>query len=84
MQDMTQEQLAEGADISISFLGGIERGLKSPTLETLEKLSNALGLTISEMMNFDSGNSLIDDNKTVRLRRLLSEYTDKIEQLYKK
>lgn len=83
MQDLTQEQLAEAANLSVSFLGGVERGVKSPTIETLEKLATALGVTLAEMMNFDSGVKLIDDDKTVRLRRLLSEYTDKIEKLYK-
>lgn len=83
MQDLTQEQLAEMANLSVSFLGGVERGVKSPTIETLEKLATALGVTLGEMMNFDSGVKLLDDDKTVQLRRILTEYTDKIEKLYK-
>lgn len=83
MRDMTQQQLAESADMSISFLGMIERGKKSPTVETIQKMADALDVTLSELMNFDSGVKLLGDDKTVQLRRLLSEYTDKIEKLYK-
>ncbi|WP_373046358.1 helix-turn-helix domain-containing protein [Vulgatibacter sp.] len=41
---MTQERLAERAEISVSFLSMIERGERSPHLETLERL--ALGLEV--------------------------------------
>ena len=45
-QDLTQEKLAEMADISDSFLGHIERGGRTLSIETLAKLANALSLSI--------------------------------------
>jgi transcriptional regulator with XRE-family HTH domain len=45
-QDLTQEKLAEMADISESFLGHIERGGRTLSIETLAKLANALNLSI--------------------------------------
>lgn len=45
-QDLTQEQLAEMADISDSFMGHIERGGRTLSIETLAKLANALNLSI--------------------------------------
>lgn len=45
-QDLTQEKLAEMADISDSFLGHIERGGRTLSIETLAKLANALNLSI--------------------------------------
>lgn len=45
-QDLTQERLAEMTDISISFLGHIERGGRTLSIETLAKLANALNLSI--------------------------------------
>ena len=45
-QDLTQEKLAEIADISDSFLGHIERGGRTLSIETLAKLANALNLSI--------------------------------------
>ena len=45
-QDLTQEKLAEIADISDSFMGHIERGGRTLSIETLAKLANALNLSI--------------------------------------
>ena len=46
---LTQEQLALGAEINPVFLGHLERNLKSPTITTLEKITRALGITMSEL-----------------------------------
>jgi len=40
---ISQETLAERADVDRSYVSILERGLKSPTLETLERISIALG-----------------------------------------
>lgn len=45
-QELTQEQLAEMADISESFMGHIERGGRVLSVETLIKLANALNLSV--------------------------------------
>ena len=45
-QDLTQETLAEMANISDSFMGHIERGGRTLSIETLAKLANALNLSI--------------------------------------
>jgi transcriptional regulator with XRE-family HTH domain len=41
-KDITQEQLAESAEISVEFLSNIERGINAPSFETIEKLSRVL------------------------------------------
>lgn len=43
---VTQPQLAELADISVNTLYKIERGQANPTLDTLDKIANILGLEI--------------------------------------
>lgn len=45
-QNLTQEQLAELAGISDSFMGHIERGGRTLSIETLARLANALHLSI--------------------------------------
>ena len=45
-QDLTQEKLAEIAEISDSFMGHIERGGRTLSIETLAKLANALNMSI--------------------------------------
>lgn len=83
LRELTQQEFAEKANISISFLGNIERGNKSPTVETLQKMADALDVTLSELMTFDSGVIIVEDDKAIQLRRLLSEYADRIDKLYK-
>jgi transcriptional regulator with XRE-family HTH domain len=39
----TQEELADRASINRNYVGQIEREEKSPTVDVIEKLSNALG-----------------------------------------
>jgi transcriptional regulator with XRE-family HTH domain len=46
---MTQEDLAERADISVSFLSMIERGERTPHLETLAHLAQALEVELYEL-----------------------------------
>ncbi|MDZ4659157.1 MAG: helix-turn-helix transcriptional regulator [Bythopirellula sp.] len=44
---MTQEQLAFEADVDRTFLSRLENNRMSPTLETLFRLSDALGVPAS-------------------------------------
>lgn len=39
---MTQAQLATASELSTTYISQLESGLKSPTLKSLEKISNAL------------------------------------------
>jgi transcriptional regulator with XRE-family HTH domain len=50
---ITQAQLAERVDISPEFMSRLERGLKAPSLDTAQKMANALGATLSELFHFD-------------------------------
>ena len=48
----TQAKLAEGADLSVDSISRIERGDRSPSLESLEKIAEALGIDPAEFLNF--------------------------------
>jgi transcriptional regulator with XRE-family HTH domain len=50
---MTQERLAERAEISVSFLSMIEGGRRVPHLSTLARLAGGLGLPLFELFSFD-------------------------------
>ena len=50
---MSQAALAEKADISITFLSNIERGVKYPTSETLSAIANGLGVEVFELFRHD-------------------------------
>ena len=45
--------LSERAHISVSFLSMIERGERSPHLETLSKLASALEVSMAELFTLD-------------------------------
>lgn len=47
---MTQEQLAERADLSASFIGHVERGTRISSLETLMKLCHVLQVTPNDLL----------------------------------
>lgn len=49
--NLTQAQLAEDIDISDTYMGAIERGERSLTLDTLVRLVNRLGVTIDYMLS---------------------------------
>lgn len=49
---LSQEQLAEKADINAKYLSRMERGTENPTLDMLIKLSHALDVEMWEMFDF--------------------------------
>ena len=49
---ITQEELAYRCDIQRSYMGVIERGEKSVTLNTIEKIAAELEISIIELMSF--------------------------------
>jgi len=51
---LTQEVLALNAGINASFLGDIERGTKMPSIESLENLLKALGVTFQDFFDFET------------------------------
>ena len=48
--NLTQAELAEAIDISDTYMGAIERGERSLTLDTLVRLVNRLGVTIDYLL----------------------------------
>ncbi len=47
--DLTQEALAEKADLDQTYISGIERGLRNPGILNVGKLAKALRLTTAEL-----------------------------------
>ena len=51
-RNLSQEQLAEMAGIGRTTLTSVERNISSPTLDIVEKISNALGYEPNELLVF--------------------------------
>lgn len=47
-QGLTQEELADKAEIERSYMGAIERGERNPTLVKVFQLSKALEISVKE------------------------------------
>lgn len=45
---LTQERLAERANLDVKYVGNIERGKENPTVATLERLAGALSVKMVE------------------------------------
>ena len=75
---LSLENLALNAEITPNFLGDIERGVKKPSIDTLESVLAALGLTFGEFFGFEAdmraNESQTELNKVIsNLRRLSDE-----------
>ena len=46
----SQEQLAEKSRCHPTYIGQIERGEKNPTIESIEKITRALGISLSQLL----------------------------------
>ena len=52
--NISQEALAERCGVHRTYIGSIERGEKSPTLNTIEKFAKGLDVEIIEFFKYDS------------------------------
>ena len=77
---LTQEKLAELIDIETPSLSYIETGKYSPSVETLQKLADALNVKPWEFYYFDD---ISDDEKREELKKALDTNPKLIKMLYK-
>lgn len=80
---LTQEELAQQAGISASFLGHIERGTRVLSVETLMALCNALGVTPNELlgMEYASLSAPLPERVIVSVPSLLQGVADLLKNL---
>lgn len=71
--NLTQEKLAEDVDLSMAYIGQIERGERSLTLDNLVAVANRLGVTVDYLLS-DSITAK-DDAEYLILRQLLNDRT---------
>ena len=69
---MTQEQLAERADLTSEAVTRVERGVRMPTLKTLGKLAHGLGVSPAKLVD-------VEVPHTPKLNRHLAKIVSKLE-----
>lgn len=75
---MSQEKLALTASMNPAFIGHLERGEKSPTVTTLEKITSALDISLGDLFS-DSIKPDEADARSMnynRIQLLLDELSD--------
>ncbi len=59
LNGLTQEELADRAELSKGFISQIERDLTSPSISTLEDLLQCLGVSVAEFFNESNDEQIV-------------------------
>lgn len=78
---ITQQQLAEKADLSIKYLGELERGRGNPTLSSLVNLAAALEISLPEILDFEYEQFSVEEIRK-ELHEAINESTDEDCRIY--
>ena len=54
---LSQEEIADKAGIHVTYLSGVERGLRNPSIRNVRRLALALGVPTKSLFNFDEPSS---------------------------
>ena len=66
-RDETQEEVAHRAGIHVTYLSGIERGVRNPSLTSICALAAGLGVPVRELFEFEAEST--DSAKRARAPR---------------
>ena len=58
---LSQAELAELADLSTPYISHIETGIKKPSLESIIKIANVLGVSVDELCSNSKPSTSDDD-----------------------
>ena len=72
---LTQVELAGRLEISNSYLSEIEKGVKSPSIDLLNKYSNIFNMPVSTILLFSES---IDGNKNIAKNKIRISAADKV------
>ncbi len=59
---LTQEKLAEKANLDPTYISGIERGVRNPSLLSIVRIAKALGTTTSGLSRGIEGRRVVSDD----------------------
>jgi len=80
---LTQEELAEKIDMHASYIGLIERGLRSPSLETLSKIADIFDVSEASLLYDEERYDEIDIKREQLLCSLKKKSSKDIDMLIK-
>lgn len=80
-KNLSQEKLAEIVCLEPPSICNIENGKHYPSMQNLEKIVNALGISFGDIFNMEhhkSNSELIEE-----INELMNRYPDKVPSIYK-
>ncbi len=78
---LTRYRLTQMTGISGHHIKGIENGTRQPAIDTLQRLIEAMGLTMAEFFNDNTSNSYLSDKERVLLENFRSMNSEKSDAL---
>ncbi|MBI5209432.1 MAG: helix-turn-helix transcriptional regulator [Elusimicrobia bacterium] len=92
LRGWTQEELAERAGVHLSFIGQIERGIRKPSLATVQRMAEALGVDPGRLLGHQPRRrdpypvehkvaDLIRDASPAQRRHLYAAFRDMVRAL---
>ncbi len=72
LKGLTQEELADRAELSKGFISQVERDLTSPSIATLMDILQCLGTSIGEFFNDGSDEQIVFGKQTTLRKRIRS------------
>ena len=65
LDSLTQEEVAYRAGIHVTYLSGVERGVRNPSLKSIRAIASALGVRVGDLFTFETSlDSVVDDWRT--------------------
>lgn len=80
----TQEQLAEYADLHVTYIVALEKGRKNASIEVLYRIANAFEISLADFFNTSPAIEIVpsrpaaERKKEKDIEMLLNEYTQRL------
>lgn len=52
--NLTQEEVAHRAGVHVTYLSGVERGVRNPSLKSIRAIAGALGVRVGDLFSFET------------------------------
>lgn len=80
---LTQEQLAEKANLHAKYISSLECGRENPTLDVFFKISKALGVEVADIFAFEHENGNAKELKKTLTALLNDANPEKLQMAFK-
>lgn len=80
-QCLSQEELAFASEIHPAYVGKVERGEKCPSIETLNKISKGLKISLCKLVDIESETDVEKNDAFYRIKSAMNDLTP--EQMLK-